>query len=58
LLADVAYWIWQMGHTNAESGLPTWHAIFNIVTVVGGVVLFAAILTGSYVTWRLNQREA
>jgi hypothetical protein len=56
LLADVAYWIWQMGH-GGESGLPTWRTVFNIVTVVGGCILFAALLAGSYVGWRLNQRE-
>ena len=44
LAADVAYWVWQMGHVNAESGLPTWHTILNIVTVCGGLVLLLALL--------------
>jgi hypothetical protein len=57
LLADVAYWIWQMGHVNGEDGLPTWHTTFNIVTVMGGCILFAFLLLGSYVAWRMNQRE-
>ena len=57
LLADVAYWIWQMGHVNAESGLPRWHVAFNLATVVGGAILFVALLLGSYVVWRLNQNE-
>lgn len=57
LLADVAYWIWQMGHVNAESGLPSWHAAFNIATVVGGAILLVALLVGSYVAWRLNEHE-
>jgi hypothetical protein len=57
LAADVGYWIWQMGHADAESGLPTWHAVFNVVTVIGGCVLFAALLLGTYIVWRVNQRE-
>lgn len=57
LLADVAYWIWQMGHVDGESGLPSWHAAFNIATVVAGLVLFVALLLGSYFAWRPNQNE-
>ena len=55
-MADVAYWIWQMGH-NEESGLPTWHTVFNVATVIGGCILFTALLVGSYVGSRQNQRE-
>ena len=56
LLADVAYWIWQIGH-DEESGLPTWRTALNIATVVGGCILFTALLVGSYVGWRQSQRE-
>jgi hypothetical protein len=57
LIADVVYWIWQMGQVNAVGGLPTWHVVLNIVTVIGGCVLFAVLLLSSYVGWRGKQSE-
>lgn len=57
-LADVVYWVWQIGHVNTESGLPEWHTVFNIVTVVGGSILLVALLLASYVGWRVKQARA
>jgi hypothetical protein len=56
LLADVVYWIWEVGHADGDYRTPRWHAIFNTVTFYAGSILFATLLLASYAIWRWNQR--
>jgi hypothetical protein len=46
-----------MGHQDGDYGVGGSHAIFTIVTFYGGWILLAALLLGSYTTWRWNQPD-
>jgi hypothetical protein len=56
LLADVAYWLWLMGHTGKPGPEGSW-GYLNIITFYGGWLLFGVLLVVSYGVWRVNQRE-
>jgi hypothetical protein len=36
LLADLVYWIWEMGRADGDLPMPGWQGIFNAITFYGG----------------------